>query len=42
MGTDVGMAVDKKDTVFRDWLLAVYADVKDKVTAEEVRIMKGQ
>jgi polar amino acid transport system substrate-binding protein len=42
MGTDVGMAVDKADTVFRDWLQAVYDEVKDKVTAEEVRIMKGQ
>ncbi len=42
MGTDVGMAVDKKDPVFRDWLRAVYDDVKDKVTAEEVKIMKGQ
>jgi polar amino acid transport system substrate-binding protein len=42
MGTDVGMAVDKKDPVFRDWLKAVYDEVKDKVTAEEVRIMKGQ
>jgi len=41
MGTDVGMAVDKQDTVFRDWLQAVYDDVKGKVTAEEVRIMKG-
>jgi polar amino acid transport system substrate-binding protein len=42
MGTDVGLAVDKKDTVFRDWLQAVYDDVKGKVTAEEVRVMKGQ
>ncbi|MFO0990599.1 MAG: transporter substrate-binding domain-containing protein [Hyphomicrobiales bacterium] len=42
MGTDVGMAVDKKDTVFRDWLQAVYNEVKDKVTAEEVKIMKSQ
>lgn len=41
MGTDVGMAVDKKDTVFRDWLQAVYDEVKDKVTAEEVRVLKG-
>jgi len=41
MGTDVGLAVDKKDTAFRDWLQAVYDEVKDKVTAEEVRIMKG-
>ncbi len=42
MATDVGMAVDKKDTVFRDWLTAVYAEVKDKVGAEEVRLLKGQ
>ena len=41
MATDVGMAVDKKDTVFRDWLQAVYDEVKDKVTAEEVRMLKG-
>lgn len=41
MGTDVGMAVDKADPVFRDWLQAVYAEVKDKVTAEEVKVLKG-
>jgi hypothetical protein len=41
MGTDVGMAVDKADTVFRDWLMAVYGEVKDKVSAEEIRILKG-
>jgi polar amino acid transport system substrate-binding protein len=42
MATDVGMAVDKKDTVFRDWLRAVYDEVKDKVTAEEMHILKSQ
>jgi polar amino acid transport system substrate-binding protein len=42
MATQVGMAVDKKDTVFRDWLQAVYDEVKDNVTAEEIRILKGQ
>ena len=41
MKTDVGLAVDKKDTVFRDWLLAVYEADKDKVTAEELRVLKG-
>ena len=41
MATDVGMAVDKADPVFRDWLRAVYSEVKDKVTAEEMRILKG-
>jgi hypothetical protein len=35
------MAVDKKDAVFRDWLRAVYDEVKDKVTAEELRVLKG-
>ncbi len=40
MATQVGMAVDKKDTTFRDWLLAVYDEVKAKVTAEELRILK--
>ena len=34
MSTDVGLAVDKADTVFRDWLQAVYDEMKDKVTAE--------
>ena len=42
MATDVGMAVDKKDTAFRDWLQAVFAEVKDKVSAEEVRLLKAQ
>ncbi|MBX6324375.1 MAG: transporter substrate-binding domain-containing protein [Rhodospirillaceae bacterium] len=42
MKTDVGLAVDKGDPVFRDWLQAVYEEVKDKVTAEELRILKGE
>jgi polar amino acid transport system substrate-binding protein len=41
MATDVGLAVDKADTVFHDWLQAVYEEVKDKVTAEELRVLKG-
>ena len=41
MATEVGMAVDKADPVFRDWLAAVYGEVKNKVTAEELRILKG-
>ncbi len=40
MATAVGLAVDKKDTTFRDWLQAVYDEVKAKVTAEELRILK--
>lgn len=42
MPSDVGMAVDKKDTVFRDWLQAVYEETKDKAMAEELRILKSQ
>ena len=42
MATDVGMAVDKKDTVFRDWLQAVYDSMKDQVTNEEISILKGE
>jgi polar amino acid transport system substrate-binding protein len=42
MATGVGMAVDKADHAFRDWLQAVYDEVKDKATAEEVRILKGE
>ena len=41
MATGVGLAVDKKDTVFRDWLQAVYDEVKDKVTAAELELLKG-
>jgi polar amino acid transport system substrate-binding protein len=41
MATEVGLAADKADTVFRDWLQAVYDEVKDKVTAEEIRVLKG-
>jgi polar amino acid transport system substrate-binding protein len=41
MSTDVGMAVDKADPVFRDWLIAVYGEVKDSVSAEELRILKS-
>ena len=40
MATAVGLAVDKKDGKFRDWLQAVYDEVKDKVRAEEHRILK--
>ena len=36
-----GALSDKKDTVFRDWLQAVYEADKDKVTAEELKILKG-
>ena len=41
MSTPVGLAVDKKDTVFRDWLQAVYDSMKDQVTNEEISILKG-
>jgi polar amino acid transport system substrate-binding protein len=41
MATEVGLAVDKKDTVFRDWLQAVYDETKDSVTAEEMKLLKG-
>lgn len=41
MSTGVGLAVDKKDTVFHDWLQAVYEEIKDKVDAEELRLLKG-
>ena len=39
--TGVGLASDKADTKFHDWLQGVYEDIKDKVTAEEIRILKG-
>jgi len=41
MSTAVGLAVDKKDTVFHGWLQAVYEEVKDKVEGEELRLLKG-
>jgi polar amino acid transport system substrate-binding protein len=41
MSTGVGLAVDKKDTVFHQWLQAVYEEVKPKVEAEELRLLKG-
>ena len=41
MATGVGLAVDKGDPVFRDWLEAVYEEVKDKVTAAELELLKG-
>lgn len=41
MSTAVGLAADKKDTVFHGWLQAVYDEVKDKVEAEELRLLKG-
>jgi polar amino acid transport system substrate-binding protein len=41
MATGVGLAVDKQDTVFRDWLQAVYEEVQDQVTAAELELLKG-
>jgi polar amino acid transport system substrate-binding protein len=41
MSTDVGLAVDKSDPVFLGWLQAVYDEMKDQVTAEEMKILKG-
>ncbi|MBV9245845.1 MAG: transporter substrate-binding domain-containing protein [Methylobacteriaceae bacterium] len=41
MPTDVGMAVDKADTAFRDWLQAVYQEVKERAEAEEMRVLKS-
>jgi polar amino acid transport system substrate-binding protein len=37
----VGLAIDKGDPVFLEWLTAVAADIKDKTEAEELRIMKS-
>jgi hypothetical protein len=41
MATGVGLAVDKNDTVCRDWLQAVNDEVKNKVTAAESDPLKG-
>jgi polar amino acid transport system substrate-binding protein len=41
MKTGVGLAVDKADTVFHAWLQAVYEEIKDKVTAEELKLLKS-
>ncbi|WP_368904409.1 substrate-binding periplasmic protein [Taklimakanibacter lacteus] len=41
MATDVGLAVDKKDPVFHAWLQAVYDEMKDQVTAEEIKLLKS-
>jgi polar amino acid transport system substrate-binding protein len=41
MSTGVGLAVDKKDTVFHEWLQAVFEEVRLKVEAEELRLLKG-
>lgn len=41
MATDVGLSVDKADTVVHAWLQAVDDEIKDKVTAEALRILKG-
>lgn len=41
MKTDIGMAVDKGDPAFLAYLQAVYDEVKDKVTAEELSILKN-
>lgn len=37
----VGMAIDKGDPVFLAWLRAVADEIKDKLEAEELRIMKS-
>jgi len=38
--TDVGMAIDKNQPEFLAWLQAVYDETKDKVAAEELRVLK--
>jgi polar amino acid transport system substrate-binding protein len=38
--TEVGMAVDKNQPEFLGWMKAVYDEVKDKVSAEELRVLK--
>ena len=40
MKTDIGLALDKGDPAFLAWLQAVHEEVKDQVTAEEIRILK--
>ncbi len=41
MSTGVGLAVAKDDPVFRDWLQAVYDEMKDAVTEEELKLLKA-
>lgn len=41
MATDVGLAVDKTDPAFLAWLQAVYDEMKDQVTAEEIKLLKA-
>jgi hypothetical protein len=41
MSTGVGLAVDKQDTVFHEWLQAVYEEVQDEVTEAELELLKG-
>jgi polar amino acid transport system substrate-binding protein len=41
MSTDVGLAVDKTDPAFLAWLQAVYDEMKDQVTAEELKLLKS-
>ena len=38
--TDVGMAIDKNQPEFLAWLQAVYKADKDKISAEELRVLK--
>ena len=42
MSTDVGLAVDKKRPGVPAWLQAVYDEMKDKVTAEELEHPEGR
>jgi polar amino acid transport system substrate-binding protein len=41
MAAPVGMAIDKGDPVFLEWLRAVAAEMKAETDAEELRIMKS-
>jgi polar amino acid transport system substrate-binding protein len=40
MPTDVGMAVDKNQPEFLNWLTAVHNQVKDQASAEELKVLK--
>jgi len=42
MPTGVGLATDKADVAFHAWLQAVYEEIKDRVEAAELAVLKGQ
>jgi len=42
MATPVGLAIDKNQPAYLDWLVAVQKQVEPQLQATELKVMKGE